>query len=115
MKRSRFKADETTLCTYVARFGRVFIDEREMHRLFRFRRPQRSYVAKVRRIAAMLVYNGYAISPAITSTLSGTTTGQPPSMTDWHTVRRYADVAEQDFKDTVETIRANHKPCSPSA
>ena len=115
MNRKRFTADETILCTYVARFGRVFIDEREIGSLFRFHRPQRSYFDKVRNIAAMLEYNRYDISPAITSTLSGTTTGQPPRMTDWHIVKPYADMAEKKFKEWVEAIIANQEAGSPSA
>ena len=93
---------EITLCTYIARFGRRFIDEERILTLFN-RRPVSSIKMKVSNIAHMLYEAGYAHSHEV-SPLSGKPSGETGRRTNWDVVRTLVDLTEPELSARVEEI-----------
>ena len=87
--RSRYTENEIILCTYIARFGRGFINEELIRSLFD-RRPLGSVKMKVQNIARMLSEEGYGHSREVSPWGGG-------HRSNWHTVQRYADWPEPAF------------------
>ncbi len=97
MVRKRYTENEIILCTYIARFGRSFINEETISSLFD--RPARSVRMKVQNIARMLSEEGYRYSQEVSPWGGG-------HRTDWHTVQPYADLEEPDFTARVKEMLA---------
>ena len=106
-KRTRYTEDEIILCTYIARFGRSFIDEELVRSLFG-RRPVESVKMKVQNIARMLSEEGYRHSQEVYPWGGG-------HRSNWHTIQQYADRAEPDFTERVKEIlaRGRHQSVPP--
>ena len=101
MARKLFTENEIVLCTYIARFGRGFFNEKRMSRLEN--RSESSIKMKVQNIAAMLKEEGYEHSPEV-SCLSGVTTGEQGRRTNWDIVRTLVSLDKQELKEQCKNI-----------
>ena len=103
MSRKTYTDDEVVLCTYIARFGRGFINEKRISRLEN--RSESSVKMKVQNIAAMLHEEGYAKSNEV-SILSGVTTGEKGRRTNWDIVGPLANMEKDQLKEKCKLILA---------
>lgn len=99
--RKLFTEDEIVLCTYIARFGRGFFNEKRISRLEN--RSESSVKMKVQNIAAMLKEEGFQHSPDV-SPLSGVTTGGDGRRTNWGIVESVAEVSKDGLKQRCRQI-----------
>ena len=101
-----YTEDEIILCTYIARFGRRFIDEGQICSLSHIRSVA-SIKAKVSNIAHMMLEEGYGCSRKV-SPLSGKPTGEQGRRTNWEVVRTLVDLTEPEFKRQITEILSCH-------
>ena len=97
-RQNKYTKDEIILCTFIAMFGRRYIDEKQIFDLEKCRSIA-SIKMKVSNIAAMLLDNKYEISEEI-SPLSGTPPGRPARKTNWDIVSKLAPLDESNFLKT---------------
>ena len=102
----RYTEAEITLCTYIARFGRRFIDEQQIRTLFGSRSVS-SIRMKVSNIAHMLNEERFAYSPEV-SPLSGKPPGEQGRRTNWEMVRTLVELTEPELKMRVTKILSRH-------
>ena len=100
------RKDEIILCTYIARFGRRFIDEGQICSLSHIRSVA-SIKANVSNIAHMMLEEGYGCSRKV-SPLSGKPTGEQGRRTNWEVVRTLVDLTEPEFKRQITEILSCH-------
>lgn len=103
MSRKEYTDNEIVLCTYLARFGRGFINEKRISRLEN--RSESSIKMKVQNIAAMLHEEGYEHSNEITR-LSGVTTGGQGRRTNWDVVSTLVKLEKEQLKEKCKSILA---------
>ena len=96
-----FTDQEVILCTYIAKFGRGFFNEKRITRLGN--RSEDSVKMKVQNIAAMLKEEGFQHSPDV-SALSGVTTGEEGRRTNWDIVKPIAGISKEEHKKMCKEI-----------
>jgi hypothetical protein len=101
MARKSYSEDEVVLCTYIARFGRGFFNEKRIGRLQN--RSESSIKMKVQNIAAMLNEEGYEHNSEV-SMLSGLTTGEQGRKTNWDVVSTLVNLTKVELKDKCKVI-----------
>lgn len=101
MAKNLFTDQEVVLCTYIARFGRGFFNEKRVSRLEK--RSEDSVKMKVQNIAAMLNEEGYDSSDEVAK-LGGLPRGQDGRKTNWHLVSALAELSKQEFKERCRPI-----------
>lgn len=99
--RKLFTENEIVLCTYIARFGRGYFNEKRITRLEN--RSEASVKMKVQNIAAMLKEEGFQHSPDV-SALSGVTTGEEGRRTNWDVVAPLAGISREELKQKCKEI-----------
>lgn len=99
--RKLFTENEIVLCTYIAKFGRGYFNEKRITRLEN--RSEDSVKMKVQNIAAMLKEEGFSHSPDV-SALSGVTTGEEGRRTNWDIVEPIAEISKEEHKQMCKEI-----------
>ena len=101
MARKLFTKNEIVLCTYIARFGRDYFDEKRICCIEN--RSESSVKMKVQNIAAMLNEEGLPHSPEV-SCLSGVTTGKEGRRTNWDIIKELVNQEKQEMKAMCKEI-----------
>jgi hypothetical protein len=101
MARKLFTENEIILCTYIARFGRGYFNEKRICRLEI--RSESSVKMKVQNIASMLDEEDYPYSSEV-SCLSGVTTGEQGRRTNWNIVKGLVESEQHELKEQCKSI-----------
>ncbi|BBP44195.1 hypothetical protein [Thiosulfativibrio zosterae] len=99
--RKLFTKEEIVLCTYIAKFGRGYFNEKQITLLEN--RSEASVKMKVKNIAAMLDEEGLPHSPDV-STLSGVPTGKEGRRTNWDIVGPIAKISKEEHNQICREI-----------
>ena len=99
--RKLFTENEIILCTYIARCGRGYFNEKRVTRLEN--RSEASVKMKVQNIAAMLKEEGFQQRLDV-SPLCGVTTGDEGRRTNWDVVAPLTEASNEDLKHRCKEI-----------
>jgi len=99
--RKLFTDQEIVLCTYIAKYGRGYFNEKRITRLEN--RSEDSVKMKVQNIAAMLEEEGFQHSPDV-SALSGVPKGEEGRRTNWDIVAPIAEISKEEHKNMCKEI-----------
>ena len=101
MARKLFTENEIILCTYIARFGRGYFNEKRICRIES--RSESSVKMKVQNIASMLEEEDHPYSSEV-SCLSGVTTGEKGRRTNWSIVKDLVELEKHELKEQCKNI-----------
>ena len=99
MPRNLFTTEEVTLCTYIARFGKIQFNETKIHKLTN--RSIDSIKMKVYNIACMLDEEGFKSK---TPKLTGLPTGQKGRRTNWNVVSKLTGLNQNEFYNICQDL-----------